>query len=68
MRKNGLYIKYKNGINTLLFTNQSISYPAGAVLCQIFQGETLYNISGILLNCINHCDFGSNNLTPDEID
>lgn len=68
MRKNGLYIKYKNGINTLLFTNQNISYPAGAVLCHIFQGETLYNISRILLNCINHCPFGSNNLTPDEIE
>ena len=28
-------------------------YPVGDLLCRIFQGETLYNISRIVRNCVS---------------
>ena len=67
MRVSGLIISYKNGMNVL--TGNSVTeYPVGDLLCRIFQGKTLDNITRILRNCINACPMRDNLLTQDEIE
>ena len=67
MRVSGLIIFYKNGMNVL--TGNSVTeYPVGDLLCRIFQGKTLDNITRILRNCINACPMRDNLLTQDEIE
>lgn len=67
IRVNGLTLTYEGGVNTVLGHPDS-SYPVGDLLCRIFQGETLYNISGIVRNCIGMCPMRDNALTQDEIE
>lgn len=67
MRENGLAIRYSNGINTVLGRNET-EYPVGDLLCRIYQGETLYNISQIVHNCIEGCPMRDNDLTQDEVE
>lgn len=67
MRVNGLALAYKDGVNTVLERN-STNFPVGDLLCRIFQGETLYNISRIVRNCIGMCPTRDNGLTQDEIE
>ena len=67
MRKNGLALRYSNGINTVL-GRDATEYPVGALLCRIYQGETLYNISQIVRNCIGGCPMQDNELTQDEVE
>lgn len=67
MRVNGLTLIYKDGINTVL-SNNSASYPVGDLLCRIFQGETLYNISRIVRNCVSMYPMRDNLLSQDEIE
>lgn len=67
MRKNGLALRYSNGINTVLGRSES-EYPVGYLLCRIYQGETLYNISQIVRNCIGTCPMRDNKLTQDEVE
>ena len=67
MRVSGLIISYKNGMNVLTGTSVT-EYPVGDLLCRVFQGETLDNITRILRNCINACPMRDNFLTQDEIE
>ena len=67
MRVNGLTITYRDGINTLIGGNGG-KYPAGDLLCLIFQGENLYEISRIVRNCITFCPMRDNDLSQDEIE
>lgn len=67
MRKNGLALRYSNGINIVLGRKES-EYPVGDLLCRIYQGETLYNISQIVRNCIGMCPMRDNELTQDEVE
>lgn len=67
MRVNGLTLTHEGGVNTVL-GNPDGSYPVGDLLCRIFQGETLYNISRIVRNCIGMCPMRDNALTQDEIE
>lgn len=67
MRENGLALRYSNGINTVLGRRES-GYPVGDLLCRIYQGETLYNISQIVRNCIGACPMRDNELTQDEVE
>lgn len=67
MRVNGLTLIYKDGINTVL-SNNSASYPVGDLLCRIFQGETLYNISRIVRNCVSMYPMRENLLSQNEIE
>ncbi|NBJ90758.1 DUF6076 domain-containing protein [Acutalibacter sp. 1XD8-36] len=67
MRVNGLTLTYEGGVNTVL-GHPDISYPVGNLLCRIFQGETLYNISRIVRNSIGMCPMWDNALTQDEIE
>lgn len=67
MRVSGLIISYKNGMN-ILTGNSVTEYPVGDLLCRIFQGKTLDNITRILRNCINACPMRDNLLTQDEIE
>ena len=67
MRVNGLTLIYKDGINTVL-SNNSASYPVGDLLCRIFQGETLYNISRIVRNCVSVYPMRDILLSQDEIE
>lgn len=67
MRLSGLIITYENGVNVLTMAPMT-KYPVGELLCRIYQGETLYNITKILQNCINICPMRDNSLTQDEIE
>lgn len=70
MRILGLIVSYKNGVNSI-FNRRIMShsdYPVGYLLCRIFQGETLDNISRILCNCINECPMAEEPLTQDSIE
>lgn len=67
MRVNGLTLTYKNGVNTVLAQNRT-NFLVGDLLCQIFQGQTLYNISEIVRNCIGMCPMRDNTLTQNEIE
>ena len=67
MRVNGLIISYRNGMN--VFKGPPVTnYPVGDLLCRIFQGETLYNITQILRNCIDGCLTKDDPLTQDKIE
>ncbi len=70
MRNNGLVIFYQDAVNSILNRLGEIffSFPVGELLCSIFQGETLYNISRIVQNCIIHCPLNSLPLTQDNIE
>ena len=68
MRVNGLIISYENGMNIFTRGSMMTKYPVGDLLCRIFQGETLDNITRILRNCINYCPMKDNILTQDEIE
>ena len=70
MRVSGLTVLYKGGVNTVLAAgcHQGSGYPVGDLLCRIFQGETLYNISSILRNCIDNCPLNEKVLTQDSIE
>ena len=68
MRVNGLVISYENGMNIFTRGSMMTKYPVGDLLCRIFQGETLDNITRILRNCINYCPMKDNILTQDEIE
>jgi hypothetical protein len=70
MRSNGLIISYENGTNHVLTSayNEDSSYPVGNLMCLIFQGEILYDISRILQNCINVCPMNKDPLTQDSIE
>ena len=67
MRVSGLIISYENGVNVLAGAAMA-EYPVGDLLCRIFQGETLDNITRILRNCINACPMRDKPLTQDEIE
>ena len=67
MRENGLALRYSNGVNTVLGRSES-EYPVGDLLCRLYQGETLYNISQIVRNCIGACPMRDNELTQDEVE
>ena len=67
MRENGLAVRYSNGVNTVL-GRSGTEYPVGDLLCRIYQGETLYNISQIVRNCIGACPMRDNELTQDEVE
>lgn len=70
MRKNGLLITYRDAVNSILNNLGAVlfSFPVGELLCIIFQGETLDNISRIVRNCINFCPFGDQPLSQDSIE
>lgn len=70
MQTNGLMISYENGKNYVLTTRyeRDSSYPVGNLMCLIFQGEILDNISRILYNCINACPMSNDSLTQDSIE
>jgi len=70
MRTNGLIISYDGGKNHVLTPRYEkvSSYPVGNLMCLIFQGEILYNISCILKNCINACYIDNAALTQDNIE
>ena len=70
MYTNGLIISYESGMNHILTPNycESSSYPVGSLMCLIFQGEILYDISQILKNCINACPMKADALTQDSIE
>lgn len=70
MRKNGLLISYRDAVNSILNNLGAVlfSFPVGELLCIIFQGETLYNISRIVRNCLNYCPFNEQPLTQDSIE
>lgn len=70
MRANGLMISYDDGKNRILtprYEKASI-YPVGNLMCLIFQGEILDDISRILKNCINACPINNKALTQDSIE
>ncbi len=67
MRENGLALCYSNGVNTVLGETKSV-YPVGELLCRIYQGESLYNISRIVRNCIEGYHARDNELTQDEVE
>ena len=67
MHVSGLIISYENGVNFLVGTPM-VEYPVGDLLCRIFQGETLDNITRILLNCISAYQMQDNSLSQDEIE
>ena len=70
MCANGLMISYDDGKNRILtprYEKASI-YPVGNLMCLIFQGEILDNISRILYNCINACPMSNDSLTQDSIE
>lgn len=70
MRTNGLMISYDGGKNHILTPRyeKGSSYPVGNLMCLIFQGEILYDISRILKNCINACPMNKDALTQDSIE
>lgn len=70
MRTNGLMISYDGGKNHILTPRyeKDSSYPVGNLMCLIFQGEILDNISRILYNCINACPMSNDSLTQDSIE
>jgi|GEM_PF-820779 len=70
MRTNGLIISYEDGKNCVLKSRyeEYSSYPVGNLMCLIFQGETLDDISRILHNCINNCPMNKDALTQDSIE
>ena len=67
---NGLIISYDGGINHVLTSQYEkySSYPVGNLMCLIFQGEILDDISRILYNCINVCPMNKDALTQDSIE
>lgn len=67
MSVNGLTLTYRDGINTVVGSHGG-SYPVGDLLCRIFQGETLYNISRIVRNCVAWYPMRDNKMTPDEVE
>ena len=67
MRVEGLALIYRDGINAAVGKVQE-RYPVGELLCRIFQGETRYNISQIVLNCIGMYPCRDNELSQDEIE
>lgn len=67
MRVNGLTITYKDGVNAVVGSHVG-SYPVGDLLCRIFQGEKLYNISRIVRNCVAWYPMQDNAMTPDEVE
>ena len=70
MRTNGLMISYDGGKNHILTPRyeKGSSYPVGNLMCLIFQGVILDNISRILYNCINACPMSNDSLTQDSIE
>ena len=70
MRTNGLIISYESGKNHVLTPRyeKDSSYPVGNLMCLIFQGEILDNISRILQNCINVCPMNRDTLTQDSVE
>ncbi len=67
MYVNGLNLIYSNN-NNIVLSRTNTSFPVGDLLCRIYQGETLYNISQIVRNCICMCPFSNNMLTQDAIE
>ena len=70
MRTNGLMISYESGKNHVLTPRyeKGSSYPVGNLMCLIFQGEILDDISHILQNCINACPMNRDTLTQDSVE
>ena len=70
MRTNGLIISYEDGKNRVLTSRyeEDSSYPVGNLMCLIFQGEILDDISRILHNCIYACPMNEDALTQDSIE
>ena len=70
MRMNGLLISYDGGVNHVLTPQYEkySSFPVGNLMCLIFQGEILDDISRILRNCINACPMNKDVLTQDSIE
>ena len=70
MRTNGLVISYDGGNNHILTPRykKDSSYPVGNLMCLIFQGEILNDISRILQNCINACPMNKDTLTQDSVE
>ena len=67
MRLNGLIITYENGIDTVQ-GRANLKFPVGELLCRIYQGETLYNISRIVRNHIGFYPMNEDELTQDGIE
>lgn len=67
MRVYGLPIIYEKGINHVAVT-PSIEFAVGELLCQMFQGDVLDDISRIVRNCINTCPMKTTELTQDAIE
>ncbi len=63
-------ISYDDGMNHVLKPQceKDSSYPVGNLMCLIFQGEILDNISRILKNSINYCPMSKDALTQDSIE
>ena len=70
MRTNGLMISYDGGKNHILTPRyeKDSSYPVGNLMCLLFQGEILDDISRILYNCINACPMNNDVLTQNSIE
>lgn len=70
MRTNGLMISYDGGKNHVLTPRYEkvSSHPVGNLMCLIFQGEILDDISRILRNCINAYPMNKDVLTQDSIE
>ena len=70
MRTNGLIISYEDGKNRVLTSRyeEDSSYPVGNLMCLIFQGKILDDISRILHNCIYAYPMNEDALTQDSIE
>ena len=70
MKVPGLMITYSGGVTRvdLPWLHYHSEHPVGELLCRIFQGETLYNISQTLQNFINNYPHGEEPYTPDNIE
>lgn len=70
MRVNSLTVFYEGATNCVLTSRYEpeAKYPIGNLMCTIFQGEILDNISRILQNCINAYPMNSDELTQDSIE
>lgn len=67
MQTNGLTVIYENGINTVC-GNQNADYPAGDLLCRIFQGESLDSIGRIFRNIVNAYPMQNSAFNQDEVE
>ena len=67
---NGLVVSYANGVNTVWMSALEVfaAFQTGALLCSIFQGETLDAISRRLKIFVEACPFRDLELSQDSIE